>query len=108
DFLWVRWYQHIDVGEGSSQCTSVLDRVCFPPMADPDTFGFVDPDNVLRCCHVIPQFTQGLRCLDGRSVSHYAQDKLDWRTTISIGAFVDRDMFMRYQWGLGVGHTYAH
>ncbi|KAG2053095.1 hypothetical protein BDR06DRAFT_997279 [Suillus hirtellus] len=61
NFLWVHWYQHIDVGEGSSQCTSVLDRVCFPPMADPDTFGFVD-----------------------------------------------RDMFMRYQWGLGVGHTYAH
>ena len=22
--------------------------------------------------------------------------------------FVDRDMFMRYEWGLGVGHTYAH
>jgi hypothetical protein len=23
-------------------------------------------------------------------------------------SFVDRDSFMRYQWGLGVGHTYAH
>lgn len=22
--------------------------------------------------------------------------------------FVDRDMLMRYQWGLGVGHLYAH
>jgi hypothetical protein len=22
--------------------------------------------------------------------------------------FVDRDMFMRYLWGLAVGHTYAH
>jgi hypothetical protein len=23
-------------------------------------------------------------------------------------SFVDRDMMMRYHWGLGVGHTYAH
>ena len=23
-------------------------------------------------------------------------------------SFVDRDMFMRYHWGLGVGHTYTH
>ncbi|KIK32395.1 hypothetical protein CY34DRAFT_101573 [Suillus luteus UH-Slu-Lm8-n1] len=107
DFLWVRWYQHIDVGEGSSRHTSVLDRVFFPPMAEPDTFGFVDPNDVLRCCHVIPQFAQGLRCLDGRSVSHCAQDKLDWRYYY-INRFVDRDMFMRYQWGLGVGHTYTH
>ena len=22
--------------------------------------------------------------------------------------FVDRDMFMRYEWGLGIGHTYSH
>ncbi|TEB21218.1 hypothetical protein FA13DRAFT_1800109 [Coprinellus micaceus] len=29
------------------------------------------------------------------------------RVTLS-SRFVDRDMFMRYEWGLGVGHTYAH
>jgi hypothetical protein len=23
-------------------------------------------------------------------------------------SFVDRDTFMRYQWGMGVGHVYAH
>ncbi|KAG1737959.1 hypothetical protein EDB19DRAFT_1909404 [Suillus lakei] len=76
-------------------------------MAEPDTFGFVDPDDVLRCCHVIPQFTQGLWHLDGRGVSHCAQDKLDWKFYY-INCFVDCDMFMRYQWGLGVGHTYMH
>ncbi|KAJ8592017.1 hypothetical protein M405DRAFT_734033, partial [Rhizopogon salebrosus TDB-379] len=57
DFLWVRWYQCVD--RCSSQHTS-LDRVYFPPMAEPDTFGFVDPDDVLRCCHIIPHFAQGL------------------------------------------------
>jgi len=25
-----------------------------------------------------------------------------------INRFVDRDMVMRYHWGYGVGHTYAH
>ncbi|KAG2741806.1 hypothetical protein P692DRAFT_201726163 [Suillus brevipes Sb2] len=106
DFLWVRWYQHVDVDEGSSWRTP-LDRVYFPPMAEPDTFGFVDPNDVLRCCHVIPQFAQGLRRSDGSGVSNCAQDKLDWRFYF-INRFVDRDMFMRYQWGLGIGHTYTH
>ena len=76
DFLWVRWYQCVD--RCSSQHTS-LDRVYFPPMAEPDTFGFVDPDDVLRCCHIIPHFAQGLQHLDGKGISHCAQDKLDWR-----------------------------
>jgi hypothetical protein len=25
-----------------------------------------------------------------------------------IGRFVDRDMLMRYHWGLGIGHAYSH
>ena len=25
-----------------------------------------------------------------------------------VSSFVDRDMVMRYHWGLGVGHTYVH
>ncbi|KAG2045967.1 hypothetical protein BDR06DRAFT_1040545 [Suillus hirtellus] len=104
DFLWVRWYQYVD--EGSSQCPS-LDRVCFPPMAELDAFGFVDPNDILRCCHAIPQFSQHLRHLDGKGVSHCAQDQLDWKFYY-INRFVDHDMFMWYQWGLGVGHTYTH
>lgn len=76
DFLWVRWYQCV---ERCSNQRASLDRVYFPPMAETDAFGFVDPDDVLRCCHIIPQFSQGLRHLDGRGVSHCAQDKLDWQ-----------------------------
>ncbi|KAG2353655.1 hypothetical protein BDR07DRAFT_1382959 [Suillus spraguei] len=90
----VRWYQHIDVGEGLSRCTP-LDRVCFPPMAEPDTFG---------CCNVIPQFTQGLRCLDSR-VHLTSLPEVSLTQQLS---FVDRNMFMHYQWGLRVGHTYTH
>jgi hypothetical protein len=29
-------------------------------------------------------------------------------TILRIARFVDRDMVMRYHWGLAVGHTYAH
>ncbi|KAG1775826.1 hypothetical protein EV702DRAFT_972611, partial [Suillus placidus] len=70
-------------------------------------FGFVDPSDILRGCHIIPQFSQGLWHLDGKGVSNCAQDKLDWRCYY-INCFVDRDMFMRYNWGLGVGHIYIH
>ncbi|KAG2056121.1 hypothetical protein BDR06DRAFT_981565 [Suillus hirtellus] len=85
---------------------SLLDRACFLPMAEPDAFGFVDPSDVLRGCHIIPQFSQGLWHSDGKGVSNYAQDKLDWKSYY-INRFIDRDMFMRYHLGLGVGHTYA-
>ena len=57
-------------------------------MADDDTFCFIDPSDALRSCHIIPAFARGL-CHIGSS-------------------FVDRDMVMRYYFGLGVEHKYAH
>ncbi|KAG1759885.1 hypothetical protein EDD22DRAFT_781892 [Suillus occidentalis] len=108
DFLWVHWYRHLGKhSQASRQASLSLDHVCFPPIGEQDSFGFIDPDDVLRCCHVIPHFAQGLQHLDGRGISLCAQDQLDWKSYY-INCFVDRDSFMRYQWGLGVGHTYAH
>jgi len=76
DFLWVRWYQYVE--EGAGWDVSRLDRVCFPPMADKHAFGFVDPDDVLRGCHMIPQFSHGPRHLDGSGISRCAHDATDW------------------------------
>ena len=76
DFLWVRWYQYVE--ESAGWDASTLDRVCFPPMADDDAFGFVDPDDVLRGCHIIPQFSRGLRHSDGSGISRCADDSSDW------------------------------
>ena len=76
DFLWVRWYQNME--EDAGWDTSTLDRVCFPPMSDESAFGFVDPDDVLRGCHIIPQFSRGLRHPDGTGISRCAQDAADW------------------------------
>ncbi|KAG2114229.1 uncharacterized protein F5147DRAFT_770226 [Suillus discolor] len=101
DFLWVRWYQYVD------EHTMSLDCVCFPPMAEPDAFGFVDPNDVLRGCHIIPHFAQGQWHLDSMGISHCAKDESDWWFYYT-NRFVDCDMFMQYHWGLGVGHTYSH
>jgi hypothetical protein len=92
-------------------------------MRDGEAFGFVDPSQVLRGCHIISRFTKGLLHSDGNGLSHYAGDALDSRQyyvnrfvtsfvqmsficQLSFtNRFVDCDMVMRYFWGLAVGHT---
>lgn len=36
-----------------------LDRISFVPSDSPDPFGFVDPANLLRACHLAPAFVEG-------------------------------------------------
>ncbi|KIJ60967.1 hypothetical protein HYDPIDRAFT_31838 [Hydnomerulius pinastri MD-312] len=43
---------------------------------------------------------------NGVAISRNARDAEDWKFYY-INRFVDRDMLMRYHWGLGVGHLYA-
>lgn len=59
EFLWVRWYEHLEDSGSWAACT--LDRLCFPPISKDGAFGFVDPADVVRGCHVIPRFATGLR-----------------------------------------------
>jgi hypothetical protein len=76
EFLWVRWYQ--PVSQVSSWESSTLDRVKFPPLNDEHSFDFVDPEDVLRGCHIIPCFAKRRRHPDGLGVSACAEDKSDW------------------------------
>ena len=81
DFLWVRWYQRCELTEISDILgwkSYHLDQLSFPPMASEDAFGFVDPSDVLRSCHVIPQFAKGRKYSDGRPLSKSARDGEDW------------------------------
>ena len=77
EFLWVRWFEY-------SGATSVrwkdlrLDLVHFPPLAAEGAFGFVDPKDVLRGCHIIPAFSKGRRHTDEVNISRIAQDGKDW------------------------------
>ncbi|KAF5332762.1 hypothetical protein D9611_005092 [Ephemerocybe angulata] len=104
DVLWVRWYRPLVAPAGSKL---ELDKAELLPIDSPGSHSFVDPLDVLRACHIIPQFRLGRRHANGIGKSLLARDGLDWNAYY-IGRFVDRDMFMRYEWGLAVGHSYTH
>ncbi|EKM74562.1 hypothetical protein AGABI1DRAFT_15957, partial [Agaricus bisporus var. burnettii JB137-S8] len=117
DFLWVRWFilaANYPFGLGRKR----LPRLEF---ASKSQFGFVDPNDVLRGCHLIPAFASGFSNQLGPSIIYLDSDKpRDWRyhcantvcrscfftllwLQFTMHSFVDRDMFMRYQGG-GIGH----
>jgi hypothetical protein len=79
EFLWVRWYELEDYDAGWSRRR--LDHVSFPPLTDEHSFGFLNPDDVLRACHVIPLFQQGSACERGPGLSCCDQDHdhEDWK-----------------------------
>ena len=84
DFLWVRWFDLVP--EASSYSSTIhhaykLDVLTFPSMSATkcDAFGFVDPNNVLHGCHIIPQFSKGLCYPNRKGLSKLAQDKNEWR-----------------------------
>jgi hypothetical protein len=77
EFLWVRWFEY-DGSRSVRWDECKLDSVHLPPMATEGAFGFVDPSNVLRSCHVIPAFAKGRVHLDGVGLSRIARDAEDW------------------------------
>ena len=125
DFLWVRWFQVSTNPANAGWEASRLDRVSFPPMAQTDAFDFVNPEHVLRSCYLSPVFSEGKRHQDGRGLSKIAKDGQEWKgyyvnrsanstwfldmaSSNHSGRFADRDMMMRYHWGIGIGHMYGH
>ncbi|KIJ59550.1 hypothetical protein HYDPIDRAFT_33080 [Hydnomerulius pinastri MD-312] len=84
-----------------------MDSSDFSLMNDVDVFDFVDPADVLRGCHLIPAFASGKLHPDGVAVSPMAHDSEDWKYYYA-NRFVDRDMLLRYHWGLGISHIYSH
>lgn len=75
-FLWVRWFQNVDGIQWDNQR---LQRIVFPPTASEDAFGFLDPADILRACHILPLFSLGRVHLDGVGLSKLANDAQDWR-----------------------------
>lgn len=78
DFLWVRWFQLDTTALDAGWAASQLDRVSFPPMAQQESFSFVNPERVLRGCHLVPTFSAGKRHLDGIGLSKNAKDGQEW------------------------------
>ena len=77
--LCVRWYEVDDSDPGfSGWDSSTLDMLHFPPLLHQDnSFGFVDPEVVLRGCHILPAFDKGMR-ESNVNVSRSAKDKKDY------------------------------
>jgi hypothetical protein len=57
----------------------MLDLVRFLPMSDENAFGFVDPTDVLRACHIVPQYAGKKLHSDGISLSRCVRGAHDWR-----------------------------
>ena len=77
EFLWVRWFELLAAPAGWDQCS--LDKGRFIPMHREDAFGFVDPADILRCCHLIPAFADGKQHPDGITLSQNSCDADDWK-----------------------------
>ncbi|KAJ3905176.1 hypothetical protein F5879DRAFT_900027 [Lentinula edodes] len=107
EFLWVRWLG-LAPGHRSGSHVARLPKVGFVPESDPFAFGFLDPAHIIRGCHLMPAFsdgrTQELLESSQPTVARKAGEKDDW-AYFYVGIFVDRDMFMRYFPGGGVGHV---
>lgn len=77
EFLWVRWYKTESHAE-NTWSSRALDHINFPPVTSADAFGFVDPNCILRACHVIPVFCKGQKHSDGRGLSKCGGDSSDY------------------------------
>ncbi|KAF5325806.1 hypothetical protein D9611_000607 [Ephemerocybe angulata] len=124
EFLWVRWYEVISEPAGDF----MLDRLRLCPLHSPTALQFIEPADVLRAVHIVPRFSQG-RVEDPESVkSRWINNEVypwneyclnrsvkfkhapTWEDTTDMlqPRFADRDLFMRYQYGMSVGHTYMY
>ncbi len=82
-FLWVRWFKHDRSAPGGFS-TRRLHRVEFYDSARRGAFGFLDPQLVIRGCHLIPAFNHGkideddivLTALQGPRAG---EDQSDWK-----------------------------
>ncbi|KAJ3967322.1 hypothetical protein EV361DRAFT_871713 [Lentinula raphanica] len=104
--LWVRWLGIEPQARSGHQCAR-LPKVGFVDESDPFAFGFLDPAHVIRGCHLMPAFhddrTNGLLQTTQPTIARKAGETDDWQL-FYVRIFVDRDMFMRYFPGGGVGH----
>ena len=58
EFVLVHWYRR-DLSYKAGFKRSRLHRLQPMPRTDPDSFGFLDPDDIIRGCHLIPAFAHG-------------------------------------------------
>lgn len=77
--LYFLWARNFDVRDKANNAwiTRRLDQVRFLPTDNEDAFSFIDPQHVLRSCHIISRFSAGLPDPTGCGVSRLAGDQDD-------------------------------
>ena len=88
DFLWVRWFEVLNP-TSSEWSDSVLDSLRFLPIRGSDAFGFVDPKDMLRSCHILPAFEKGKQHQNGVGISRCAKDGDDYNRYY-VGRYTQR------------------
>ena len=58
NFLWVRWFAR-NRNVQSGWAVRRLPCISFYPQGEPEAFGFIDPEQVIRAAHLIPAFRFG-------------------------------------------------
>ena len=77
EFLFVRWFPY--QGSTNVQWANLkLDPLSFMLVHSENAFGFVDPSDILRGCHILPWFQEGKVHTDQQGMSRAANDKNDW------------------------------
>lgn len=76
DFLYVRWFGRANEQRDYGIHARRMPRLGFIDANNPEAFGFVDPNLVLRGCHIIPDFNEGLtdQFLPGHSFARQETD----------------------------------
>lgn len=78
--VWIRWFK-LDRPQGLPGFNSLrYPSVSFYKSEEPDAFGFIHPDEIVRAVHLIPSFKYGRteRYLEGPSKGRPETDDKDW------------------------------
>ncbi|KIL59478.1 hypothetical protein M378DRAFT_131528 [Amanita muscaria Koide BX008] len=109
EFLWVRWFGTEPDYVGGFK-PARLPKLGFVESSKEDAFTFIDPNQVLRGCHLIPAFNEG-RTQEllpfEQSIARVPRkgefEGEDW-LNYYVNIFVDRDMVMKF-FGSRIGHS---
>ncbi|KAJ3544504.1 hypothetical protein NMY22_g2759 [Coprinellus aureogranulatus] len=100
EFLWVRWYDP-DIKRKFGWKEKALPRIQFGA----STFGFVDPNRIIRAVHLMPDFSSGKTNNHlGPTIARRPEEHDEDYKFYYVGIFVDRDTVMRFRGG-GAGHV---
>jgi hypothetical protein len=81
DILWVRWFG-LDTDARGGWTKKRLQGISFIPWDEPGPFGFLDPAQVIRGVHLIPNFPRGrtISRLPPSIVRPAGDDHEDWES----------------------------